>query len=135
MIIEQLKNAILNKDWAEAASVFHQLTGEIIEAPDNDVTEALKELDLIRAKLLGTTQIKPTPVKSANLFDPVNVELDPEPGYDAINDNVRRTPRRKPYAPKKVSCSECSKTFEVNPKVATSDVYTCDKCISRRIPR
>lgn len=135
MIIEQLRDAILNKSWTHVAKVFEQLTGEVIEVADNDVAEALKELDQIKARLLGTTQIKPTPVKSANLFDPADLELDPEPGYDAINDNVKRTPRRKPYTPKKVSCSECSKTFEVNPKIATSDVYTCDKCISRRIPR
>jgi regulator of replication initiation timing len=55
-------------------------------------------------------------------------------GADKIDDNVPRSPRRPPYEPVTVNCSDCGKSKRVHPTFAREN-YCCDSCLSRKLPR
>jgi len=61
-------------------------------------------------------------------------EAEQERGFNSIDDsNSPRVERkRREYQTKSVTCSQCNKSFDVNPMFAREN-YICDKCISRRI--
>ena len=78
-------------------------------------------------------------VKSSveNKFDSMTgilEEAERERGFDSIDDS--KSPRverkRKEYKTRNVTCSQCNKSFDVNPMFAREN-YICDRCISRRI--
>lgn len=59
-------------------------------------------------------------------------EAERESGYDKINDKIKPTSRsRRAYADKSVTCTECNKTFKVNP-MFVRDNYICDRCLGKR---
>lgn len=61
-------------------------------------------------------------------------EAEQERGFNSIDDSnsPRAERKRREYQTKSVTCSQCNKSFDVNPMFAREN-YTCDRCISRRI--
>lgn len=60
-------------------------------------------------------------------------EAEQEKGFNSIDDSKspRTERKRREYQTKNVTCSQCNKSFDVNPMFAREN-YICDKCVSRR---
>lgn len=100
---------------------------KIIEKKEEIDKQFLMEYNKPSRKISGN--------QSENKFELMSdaiAEAERESGYDKINDNVTPTKRsRKTYSTKKVVCTECNRSFDVNPMFA-KDNYICDKCLQRR---
>lgn len=139
MIIQDLKDAVSNRDWNLVTKVIEELDGTVLEISDApDPNEAiLKELDAIRERVLnGTTTTITTkePKRRGkrenrpNLFEEMisTLPIEKEPGEEFIDDTVaRKRQPREAYEDVPVFCTDCNKTVLVNP-MFKRDVYKCD---------
>jgi hypothetical protein len=139
MIIQDLKDAVSNRDWNLVAKVIEELDGSVLEISDGpDPNEAiLKELDAIRERVLKgttTTITSKAPKKRnkrgnrPNLFEEMisTLPIEKEPGEEFLDDTVaRKRETRAPFEEVPVLCTDCNKTVMVNP-MFKRDFYKCD---------
>lgn len=158
MITDKLLKGIQSKDWQLIIEVYETLSGQryeeqidVIEKTIPQKKKAAKkkpkqvqvqdspeeESDEVSATLIEseyvTTKRQPKKAtkKRKNLFESMNITIEKEPGYDKINDKVKRTPRNRPaFKPVQVKCTRCGKEESVAP-IFARDGYKCNKCAGR----
>lgn len=142
-VVSLLNNAINEKKWDDVYLAYSLLTGEqqeIKEPPKKkgrgrpkkiSIKEESKEEDFSVKRKTKDRKVSFKSNKFESMKDAI-AEAGKEEGFDKINDDVRITERnRKKFEYKKVTCTQCNKSFDVHPLFARSS-YTCDSCLGKR---
>ena len=148
--LEMIKNGLLNNDLKEIAQGYNALTGESISIGGEEPIAEMPEAP--RSQPHAETEQPPVQVRSSDLDFSVKPREEQQTKYgrrqsiqvgeNKFVDNgteakgaefetpdVPLTPRRSPVQMVEVTCHNCGKKEEINPRYKVGTYHRCSECL------
>jgi len=148
--LEMIKNGLLNNDLKEIAQGYNALTGESISIGGEEPIAEMPETP--RSQPYAETEQPPVQVRSSDLDFSVKPREEQKTKYgrrqsiqvgeNKFVDNgteakgaefetpdVPLTPRRSPVKMVEVTCHNCGKKEEINPRYKVGTYHRCSECL------